>query len=154
MKTTRVNGPADPSPTLRDIEVIQKFTSTTKTDNSGNATLTIQSLLSVIPGSNIIWDRIRIMKISAYAPAVANSFIALEFDESTFVNDRSNFIDYGTAGSRRPAIHVSPAFNKRIEWLDTNNEQTFLRLRSLPDTEIVATVTVHLRSKPPASLTF
>jgi hypothetical protein len=155
VQATRVHGPFDPPPTTRDIQLTQKFTSTITTDSKGIANVTVNSFMAIVPGGSTIWDRVRFMKFSVYAPAVQDSYISAQLDEPGSTSaDNPNFVDYGTAGSRRPALHLSPSFIERIQWIPTSSAHNLLILQSLPDTKLILSITAQLRSTLPTASTF
>jgi hypothetical protein len=147
MSTQRVNGPADPVPTLGDIIFTKKFTQSVKLKD-GSLTLSVADLLrNVLPGGFSAWDRVRIQRFDIYGPAKDSAFLAVDYLEPAAGNgDMASFVDYGTQGAMRPAIHFIPAFSKRIEWISTSSTDNIITLRGEATDSVVVQFTATVRS--------
>jgi len=101
-----------------------------------------QRLATGIPGGASVFDRIRILKVTAYAAAGANTYVQV-----TFADDQSQFEDFGTQGAMRPALHLMPPFETRQFWYpttDTNSVFTVSTTGTTPD--FIVDVTMEFRS--------
>lgn len=161
LETLRTSGPVDPSPTTSDVIVKHKFTAKVTTAADGIYVMSGAFFANVTPhvAANFSFDRFRVLKVSAFASAIAGSFIQAKGLTGTTVptlvtTDEFNMIDYGTQGSRRPAVHFVPNFQVRQLWFPVNvNVGEFFQFTSLPSSEIIFQVTLELRT-PPGTSTF
>lgn len=159
MDTLRVAGPFDPPPTIADIVVTHKFTRRVLGDDTGG-TFAINGsfILNSIPGGNVVFDRIRILKVSVYGAAAAGSFIRVAGitgtgSPSVATSDAFSFEDFGTQGSRRPVVHFRPNFNIRSEWFTpSNNTGEFFNVTTSAGGEIIIQMTLQLRTIPQATV--
>jgi hypothetical protein len=158
MDTIRVNGPSDPSPTLADIVVTHKATKRFVSAADGQYVLTVSGLLSLIPGgASGTFDRFRIIKVSVFGAAAGDSFVSARGavgsgTPAVYTSDDFKFLDYGTQGSRRPAIHFAPNFEIRNTWVSvTNTSGELFIFSTLPDAELILQITMQLRTTPQAS---
>ncbi len=107
---THVNGPVDPLPINNDVVVTKRvelsLTSATPLDVTG------AKLSTALQASVAYFDTFRIQKISAYDEASTGAEITVDFPGF----DGGNFVDRGTAGQRRPQLHLSPTFSQRSTW--------------------------------------
>jgi len=124
----------------------------------GQAVISAATLFAVFPGSSFAW--FRLIKLSAYAPANADAFVAIYPSNSSLalqggiLSDHFEFLDFGTQGARRPAIHIQPNFNLRTQWSDltaTTNAELFV-LKSTPDTVLIIQYTLDLKTARPTGV--
>lgn len=152
--TTRVAGPRDPSVTNAVIRVTHKFTRLLTSADDGLFVVTSAILNAVVPGTS--FQRYRLIKFSAYGAAAPGSYIGVrESNSSSFIGtiDRFSFEDIGTQGSIRPAIHLQPNFDFKIQWNDINAQTSseLYFIRTLPDSEIIIQYTLELETAAPTT---
>jgi hypothetical protein len=156
--TTRVAGPMDPTPTESTLSLTHKFTHVVTTAADGLAVITSATLFTVFPGTSFAWYRL--VKFSVYAPAQADAFVALYPSNTSSaalggtLSDHFEFLDFGTQGSVRPAIHIQPNWLLRSQWLDltaTANNELFI-VKSLPSTEVILQYTLDLKTARPTGV--
>ena len=156
LETLRTTGPFDPCPTTSDVAVKHKFTVKVTSAADGLFIANGQFFANLTPhvATAFSFDRFRVLKISAFAPASAGSFISAKGLTGSTVaqlitTDEFNFIDYGTQGSRRPVLHIIPNLQVRQTWFPVNvNVGEFFQFQTLPSTEIILQVTLELRTPP------
>jgi hypothetical protein len=147
MHTTRVNGPIDPIPTSTDVVVTKQYTYFGTFPEAGSVGITSAAISAAFPRlttSGTPFDRYRLIKVSVFG-ATNDESIAIDMnqDQVSF-GDNAFFIDYGTAGSRRPAIHISPAFSIRQSWNVSTNGIILFTISGTG--EYVLQLTVEMRS--------
>jgi len=110
LATTRVNGPSDPPTTTKDVVVEKKVSFRTPAPVVGVSTITSDTISAQLP--NVAGLTFRIQKLSVYDDAANGAGIEL----NDLTSDLASFRDYGTAGSIRPQVHVTPSLEVRQRW--------------------------------------
>lgn len=138
-----VNGPVDPRPISRDIIVTKTFEYIPV--GTGLLSITPAFVAAAFPGGATVFTRFRLVKLSAYGPAVANGQIRVVMTE-----DEADFVDHGTQGSVRPQLHISPTFNQRNIWLDSSASTVIATgdQNSTGQQGVIYQITVEMRSLP------
>lgn len=152
MKTTRVSGPMDPIATATDVVVTKQYTYTGLLGAEGTLVISSSSIATAFPNVVVAeanytpFDRFRLIKISVFGET-GDEYVGLLVQNSQVqFGDQAHFIDYGTAGSRRPVIHVSPAFDIRSAWNNATNGIALFTVYGTPNTRVVLQLTVEIRS--------
>jgi len=140
-----VTGPGDPRSLSADICLTKTFEYTASATSVLPVNFTPALLASNVPGGSAVFTRMRLVKVSAYAPASAAASVIL-----VFADDEARFIDRGTQGALRPQLHVAPSFQTRNNWKDSSDASTIFTVGTTlaAATEIVVQATLELRSVP------
>jgi len=141
LATTRVNGPNDPPTTTKDVVVEKRLSFRIPLAVIGVSTVTSDTISAQLP--NVTGLTFRIQKLSVYDDATTGSSIEL----NDLTSDLASFRDYGTAGSIRPQVHITPALEVRQRWFVKGTPvsiYTILRGSAIAGTG-VAVVTVEMR---------
>jgi len=145
MQTSLVNGFADPPPTTTQI-VGQKRLREKVQLVGGVANFPLATPLSCLP---LLAPEIRVLKVSVWASAAANSLLTVVFNPSNAGGgDAATFVDEGIQGSARPAVHLIPSFLYRSVWWNASGAVgvSLLTLGGTATDLLVVDVTVEYRT--------
>lgn len=139
MSTTRVGGPNDPPPVQKDVVVTKIVQIETIPKDNASYDITYAIVAGAIP---TCFDMLRIVKISVWAQASSMAKVSI-----TVNGDGAQYSDYGTQGSRRPQIHLSPPFTIRQSWQQSSSTAVVASVTSAPVNEpLLIHVTAEFRS--------
>jgi len=123
--TKKVGGPADPPEVSNDLfgeKVVQLQLQVGATGFN----VTAATIAGEIAGGSDI--KFRIKRVSAWAPAGAESRIRLTMQDPT--SDGAEYADNGTQGSKRAAVHVRFGLLSSIQWRSGSNIDPIFHLDS------------------------
>lgn len=139
MSTTRVGGPHDPPPVQKDVIVTKVVQIESVPKDNSSFDITYASVASAIP---TCFDMLRIVKISVWAQASPRAKVSI-----TVNGDGAQYSDYGTQGSKRPQLHLSPPFTIRQSWQQSSSTVVVASVTALPVNEpLLIHVTAEFRS--------
>jgi hypothetical protein len=136
LATTRVNGPSDPPTTTKDVVVEKRVSFRTPAQVIGVSTITSDTISAQLP--NVTGLTFRIQKLSVYDDATTGAGIEL----NDLTSDLASFRDYGTAGSIRPQVHITPALEVRQRWFVKGTPVPVYTIRGDSATDVGGAVTV------------
>jgi hypothetical protein len=147
MKTTRTSGPYDPPPTNENITGIKRLRKKLQLV-AGVGSITIADLFSCLPITFATTGEMRILKLSAWASASANSLLTVVFPigNGASPGDIQTWADEGTQGALRPAIHLTPNFMFRSSWIPNTVPLTIATFGGTATDLLVIDITVEYRS--------
>lgn len=145
MQTTMVRGPSDPPQTSENFVGMKRFRKKVQLA-AGVGSMTIADLAGCIPFSGTFF--FRIMKMSVYASASANSLLTVVFPLTitSGIGDQKTFVDEGTQGSIRPNIHLIPNFDFRTRWFQNDVVGTIATFGGTASDLLVVDVTLEYRT--------
>jgi hypothetical protein len=148
MKTSRTTGPVDPPPTSTNITGVKR----TRHDihlAAGVGSLSWSAVGNCLPIDNAT-SELRIIKLSVWGPAAPGSDITVVFPISsapTVYGDAQTWVDSGTQGSLRPAVHLTPNFNFRSTFVSASLATPFATFGgSIMSEDLIVDVTVEYRT--------
>lgn len=148
MSSTRVNGSPDPPPVEQCLDITKRWYIVVP---KGTYNMTPKLIISSLPGYNStaqtsIFERIRIEKISVYGEEPSQ--LRLNVTDG----DGAKFVDDGTAGERRPQLHIQPDFQLRSKWYKTTDTTTIFAVGS--DTPVQTRVFLTIQAVAPGGSDF
>lgn len=153
MKSTRVGGPVDPMATAQDVVVTKTYTYSGTLSDTGSYSVTGQSIVTAFPyvatgtGNRTPFDYYRILKFSVFGSTGDGYIAATVVGAPGAPADMANFVDYGTSGSRRPVIHISPAFHFRNTWVPALTDEIMFIVYGANSAGFVLQITLEMRSE-------
>jgi hypothetical protein len=145
------NGPFDPPQVTNDILVTKKVQIITNLPATG-AIKVSAAQIAAYTAVEPIDLRIRLLKISAWAPAGPGTRIRLIMSETN--GDQAEYSDSGTQGSRRPNVHVRPSFLTSMDWRVGTSADAYCTIDndgSALEEQCTIQVTVEMRQKAPSA---
>jgi hypothetical protein len=140
--TTRINGPFDPPQVSNDIigdKVVRLIITVPAT--AGGFNITPTTVAGQMPNGTAGDLRFRIKNVSFWGPANADSRLRVKNTSSD--GDEAVFVDDGTQGSRRSAIHFRLGMDSSITWHSATNVDPLFNVDQDCATSAVAVV-VHV----------
>lgn len=162
MSTERTGGSLDPPQITENVVGVKKLRKKI-TLTAGPALLTLGDVRNCLnlwvkgDGTSTGSPDLRVMKLSAWAPASAGGQLTVQFpvQSAVFPGDNAVWKDEGTQGSLRPQVHLLPNFEARSKWLvNTTPDATVIgNFSGNPTEDVIVDITVEFRTRSqPCSL--